>query len=73
MKTPQKVIPQSMLYGMIIIAILYIGSNFLYHAVIGLMVCDLAQLWLRTQLFHYLVILELALLSIMVIISAQEV
>ena len=36
MKDPKKVIPKTMLYGMLIITLLYIGSNFLYHAVIGL-------------------------------------
>ena len=36
MKDPIKVIPKTMLYGMLIITSLYIGSNFLYHAVIGL-------------------------------------
>ncbi len=36
MREPQKVIPQSMLYGMLVIAALYLGSNILYHTVIGL-------------------------------------
>ncbi len=36
MKDPQSVIPKSMLLGMAVITILYLGANLLYHAVIGL-------------------------------------
>ena len=36
MKDPQSVIPKSMLLGMAVITILYLGVNLLYHAVIGL-------------------------------------
>ena len=36
MKDPQSVIPKSMLLGMAVITILYLGANLLYHSVIGL-------------------------------------
>ncbi|MBN4081012.1 amino acid permease [Caldithrix abyssi] len=36
MKNPAKVIPQSMLFGMLMIIVLYMGANLLYHSVIGL-------------------------------------
>ena len=36
MKDPQKVIPQTMLFGMLIISVLYLSSNILYHTIIGL-------------------------------------
>ena len=70
MKTPQKVIPQSMLYGMIIIAILYIGSNFLYHAVIGLGGMRSSAIVASDTAISLFGNIGASLISIMVIISA---
>ncbi|MEA1882021.1 MAG: amino acid permease, partial [Candidatus Marinimicrobia bacterium] len=36
MKNPTKDIPQSMLFGMLVIIVLYLGTNILYHSVIGI-------------------------------------
>ena len=70
MKTPQKVIPQSMLYGMIIIGILYIGSNFLYHAVIGLDGMRSSAIVASDTAISLFGNIGASLISIMVIISA---
>ena len=70
MKTPQKVIPQSMLYGMIIIAILYIGSNFLYHTVIGLDGMRSSTIVASDTAISLFGNIGASLISIMVIISA---
>ena len=70
MKDPQRVISKSMLYGMTIIAVLYIGSNFLYHAVIGLegmRSSSIVASDTATSLFGNI---GASLISIMVIISA---
>ena len=70
MKTPQKVIPQSMFYGMIIIAILYIGSNFLYHTVIGLDGMRSSTIVASDTAISLFGNIGASLISIMVIISA---
>ena len=70
MKTPQKVIPQSMLYGMIIIAILYIGSNFLYHSVIGLNEMRSSTIVASDTAISLFGNIGASLISLMVIISA---
>ena len=70
MKDPQRVISKSMLYGMTIIAVLYIGANFLYHAVIGLegmRSSSIVASDTATSLFGNI---GASLISIMVIISA---
>ena len=36
MKDPKKIIPQTMFYGISLIAIIYIAANLLYHTVLGL-------------------------------------
>jgi len=70
MKDPQRVISKSMLYGMTIIAVLYIGSNFLYHAVIGLERMRSSSIVASDTAISLFGNIGASLISIMVIISA---
>ncbi len=70
MKDPIKVIPKTMLYGMLIITLLYIGSNFLYHAVIGLEGMRSSSIVASDTAVSLFGSIGASLISIMVIISA---
>ena len=70
MKDPKKVIPKTMLYGMLIITLLYIGSNFLYHAVIGLEGMRSSSIIASDTAVSLFGSIGASLISIMVIISA---
>ena len=70
MKDPQRVISKSMLYGMTIIAVLYIGANFLYHAVIGLEGMRSSSIVASDTAISLFGNIGASLISIMVIISA---
>lgn len=70
MKDPIKVIPKTMLYGMLIITSLYIGSNFLYHAVIGLEGMRSSSIVASDTAVSLFGSIGASLISIMVIISA---
>ena len=70
MKDPQRVISKSMLYGMTIIAVLYIGANFLYHAVIGLERMRSSSIVASDTAISLFGNIGASLISIMVIISA---
>jgi APA family basic amino acid/polyamine antiporter len=70
MKKPEKVIPQSMFYGMLIVTILYLGSNILYHSVIGLEGMRSSSIVARDTAKNLFGNIGASLISIMVIISA---
>ena len=70
MKEPKKVIPRSMLIGMLIIAILYISSNLLYHTVIGLEGMRQSTIIASETAVHLFGPIGAGLISLMVIISA---
>jgi len=70
MKNPEKVIPQSMFYGMLIVTILYLGSNILYHSVIGLEGMRLSSIVASDTAISLFGNIGASLISIMVIISA---
>ena len=70
MKNPEKVIPQSMFYGMLIVTVLYLGSNILYHSVIGLEGMRLSSIVASDTAISLFGSIGASLISIMVIISA---
>ena len=70
MKNPEKVIPQSMFYGMLIVTILYLGSNILYHSVIGLEGMRSSSIVASDTAISLFGNIGASLISIMVIISA---
>ena len=70
MKNPEKVIPQSMFYGMLIVTILYLGSNILYHSVIGLEGMRSSSIVASDTAISLFGSIGASLMSIMVIISA---
>ncbi len=70
MKNPKKVIPQSMFYGMLIVTMLYLGSNILYHSVIGLEGMRSSSIVASDTAISLFGNIGASLISIMVIISA---
>jgi len=70
MRNPKKVISQSMFYGMLIVTILYIGSNVLYHSVIGLEGMRSSSIVASDTAISLFGEIGASLISIMVIISA---
>ena len=70
MKNPEKVIPKSMFYGMLIVTVLYLGSNILYHSVIGLEGMRLSSIVASDTAISLFGSIGASLISIMVIISA---
>ena len=70
MKNPKKVIPQSMFYGMLIVTMLYLGSNILYHSVIGLEGMRSSSIVASDTAIYLFGNIGASLISIMVIISA---
>jgi len=70
MKNPQKVIPQSMLVGILVIAALYFGANLLYHSVIGLEGMRSSTIVASETAVNLFGPLGAGLISLMVIISA---
>ena len=70
MKNPKKVIPQSMFYGMLIVTMLYLGSNILYHSVIGLEGMRSSSIVASDTAISLFGSIGASLISIMVIISA---
>ncbi|MBT4784191.1 MAG: amino acid permease [Candidatus Marinimicrobia bacterium] len=70
MKNPKKVIPQSMFYGMLIVTMLYLGSNILYHSIIGLEGMRSSSIVASDTAISLFGNIGASLISIMVIISA---
>ena len=70
MKNPKKVIPQSMFYGMLIVTMLYLGSNILYHSIIGLEGMRSSSIVASDTAISLFGHIGASLISIMVIISA---
>ena len=70
MKEPKKVIPLSMLYGMLLIALLYLSTNLLYHTVIGLEGMRSSTIIASDTAVALFGNMGAGLISIMVIISA---
>ena len=70
MKNPERVIPQSMFYGMLIVTTLYLGSNILYHSVIGLEGMRSSSIVASDTAISLFGNIGASLISIMVIISA---
>ena len=70
MKNPERIIPQSMFYGMLIVTTLYLGSNILYHSVIGLEGMRSSSIIASDTAVSLFGIIGASLISIMVIISA---
>ena len=70
MKNPKKVIPKSMFYGMLIVTMLYLGSNILYHSVIGLEGMRSSSIVASDTAISLFGNIGASLISIMVIISA---
>ena len=70
MKEPKKVIPLSMLYGMLVIAVLYLSANLLYHTVMGLEGMRSSTIVASDTAVVLFGNMGAGLISIMVIISA---
>ena len=70
MKEPKKVIPLSMLYGMLMIAVLYLSANLLYHTVMGLEGMRSSTIVASDTAVVLFGNMGAGLISIMVIISA---
>ena len=70
MKDPQKVIPQTMLVGMLIISVLYLSSNILYHTIIGLEQMRESTIVASDTAVKLFGPIGAAMISLMVIISA---
>ena len=70
MKDPQKVIPQTMLFGMLIISVLYLSSNILYHTIIGLEQMRESTIVASDTAVKLFGPIGAAMISLMVIISA---
>ena len=70
MKDPKSVIPKSMLYGMLVIVILYISANLLYHTVIGLEGMRSSTIVASDTAVRLFGNIGAGLISLMVIISA---
>ena len=70
MKEPKKVIPLSMLYGMLLIALLYLSTNLLYHTVVGLEGMRSSTIIASDTAVALFGNMGAGLISIMVIISA---
>jgi len=70
MKNPTKDIPQSMLFGMLVIIVLYLGTNILYHSVIGIDAMRMSTIVASDTAVHLFGTIGAGLISLMVIISA---
>ncbi len=70
MKNPTKDIPQSMLFGMLVIIVLYLGTNILYHSVIGIDTMRMSTIVASDTAVHLFGAIGAGLISLMVIISA---
>ncbi|MDP6339870.1 MAG: amino acid permease [Candidatus Marinimicrobia bacterium] len=70
MKNPTKEIPQSMLIGMLVIIVLYLGTNILYHSVIGIDAMRMSTIVASDTAVHLFGTIGAGLISLMVIISA---
>jgi len=70
MKDPQKVISQTMLFGMLIISVLYLSSNVLYHTIIGLEQMRESTIVASDTAVKLFGPIGAAIISLMVIISA---
>ena len=70
MKNPTKVIPQSMIYGITVIILLYLSANILYHSALGMEVMRNSAIVASDTAIKLFGPIGAGLISLMVIVSA---
>jgi amino acid transporter len=70
MKNPTKVIPQSMVYGITVIILLYLSANILYHSALGMEVMRNSAIVASDTAIKLFGPIGAGLISLMVIVSA---